>query len=135
MLNAIGGSAELIAEVVPRDHPEEQVRMGARRIQRSAAGVTRLVGDLVDVASIHAGKLAVAAEVGDPTPVVLEAVETFLPQAAAGGVALLTEIVQPSSTVAFDPARLPGAHQSVEQRAQVHSGRRHSCGACRRCWC
>jgi signal transduction histidine kinase len=106
MLNAIGGSAELIAEVVSRDHHEEQVRMGARRIQRSAARMTRLVGDLVDVASIHAGKLAVAAEVGDPTPLVLEAVETFLPQAAAGGVALLTEIVQPSSTVAFDPARL-----------------------------
>ena len=36
----------------------------------------------------------------------LEAVETFLAQAAANGVALVTEIVRPSSTVAFDPARL-----------------------------
>jgi signal transduction histidine kinase len=106
MLNAIGGSAELIAVGVSRDNHEEQVRMGARRIQRSATRMTRLVGDLVDVASIHAGKLAVAAEVGDPTSVVLEAVENFLPQAAAGAVALVTEILRPPSILAFDPARL-----------------------------
>jgi signal transduction histidine kinase len=106
MLNAIGGSAELIAQGVSRDNHEEQVRMGARRIQRFATRMTRLVRDLVDVASIHAGKLAVVAEVGDPAPVVLEAVETFLPQAAAGRVALVTEILRPSSVLAFDPARI-----------------------------
>jgi signal transduction histidine kinase len=106
MLHAIGGSAELIAEGVSREDHEEQVRMTARRIQRSATRMTRLVGDLVDVASIHAGKLAVAAEVGDPAAVVLEAVETFLPQAAAARVALVTEIVRPSSVLPFDPARL-----------------------------
>ena len=106
MLNAIGGYAELIAQGVSRDNHEEQVRMGARRIQRSATRMTRLVGDLVDVASIHAGKLAVAAEVADPSVVVLEAVEIFLPQASAGHVALVTEIVPPSPLLAFDPARI-----------------------------
>jgi signal transduction histidine kinase len=106
MLHTIVGNAELIAQGVSRDNHEEQVRMGAQRIQRSATRMTRLVGDLVDIASIHAGRLAVTAEVGDLSVLVREAVEIFLPQASAGHVALVTEIVPPSPLLAFDPARI-----------------------------
>ena len=66
----------------------------------------RLIGDLVDVASIEAGMLAVTREVGDPTQVVTEAVDSFRAQASARGVSLAAEIVPPLSLVSFDPARV-----------------------------
>jgi signal transduction histidine kinase len=53
----------------------------------------RLVGDLVDVASIEAGMLAVTQSAGHPAEVVTEAVETFQAQASASGVSLSAEIV------------------------------------------
>ena len=68
--------------------------------------MNRLIGDLVDVASIEAGVLAVTREVGDPTPAVTEAVDTFQAQAAAAGVSLTAEIVPPPSLAAFDSARI-----------------------------
>ncbi len=67
--------------------------------------MNRLIGDLVDVASIEAGVLAVTREVGDPAPVVMEAVDTFHGQAAASGVSLVAD-VRASSLVSFDPARI-----------------------------
>jgi signal transduction histidine kinase len=68
--------------------------------------MNRLIGDLVDVASIEAGVLAVTCEVGDPAQVVTEAVDTFQAQAAARGVSLVAEVVPPPSSASFDPARI-----------------------------
>ena len=48
----------------------------------SATKAELAIGDLVDVASMEAGMLAVTREVGDPTQVVSEAVETFQAQAS-----------------------------------------------------
>lgn len=106
MLNAMVGFAGLIAKGVLRENHVEEVLMHAQRIQRSGARMDRLIGELVDVASIDAGVLAVTREVGDPTHVVTEAVDSFQPHAAANGVSLAAEIVPPSSLAAFDPARI-----------------------------
>ena len=106
MLNAMLGSAALIEKGAPQKDLMEQVVAHARRIQRSGARMNRLIGDLVDVASIEAGVLAVTREVGDPTTVVTEAVDTFQVQAAATGVSLATEIVSPPTLAAFDSARI-----------------------------
>jgi signal transduction histidine kinase len=106
MLNAVGGYAELIAGGVLRENHVDQVLMGARRIQQSATRMTRLVGDLVDVASIRAGRLAVTPEVGDPRHVVTEAVETFVTQASANRISVVTEMVPPSCVLEFDSARI-----------------------------
>jgi signal transduction histidine kinase len=106
MLNAVIGFAALIEKGVSQENHLEQVRIHARRIQRSGARMNRLIGDLVDVASINAGVLAVTREVGDATHVVTEAIETFQAQALASGVSLVAEIVPPVSLVAFDPARI-----------------------------
>ena len=105
LLNAMVGSAALIEKGAQKDLVE-QVVTHARRIQRSGARMNRLIGDLVDVASIEAGVLAVTREVGDPTTVVTEAVDTFQAQAAATGVSLTAEIVPPPSLAAFDSARI-----------------------------
>ena len=106
MLNAIVGHAALIARRVSREHHVEDVLTHAQRIQRSGARMNRLVGDLVDVASIEAGVLAVTREVCDPAPVVMEAVDTFQEYASASGVSLMAQIVPPLSDAVFDPARI-----------------------------
>jgi signal transduction histidine kinase len=67
--------------------------------------MNRLIGDLLDVASIEAGVLAVHREVEDATQVVMEAVETFQAQASASKVSLAAEIVS-SSPASFDYARI-----------------------------
>lgn len=106
LLNTVMGSAALIAKEVSGEDHAEQILMHAQRIQRSGGRMNRLIGDLVDVASIEAGVLAAAREVGDPTDVVAEAVESFQGQASASAVTLTAEIVPPSSPAAFDAARI-----------------------------
>jgi len=106
LLNGIVGSAALVEKSALQPDLVEQVVTHARRIQRAGARMNRLIGDLVDVASIEAGVLAVTREVGDPTTVVTEAVDTFQVQALASGVSLAAEIVPPLSLAAFDAARI-----------------------------
>lgn len=106
MLNTISGFASLIANGVKLEGHVEQVLTDTRRIHRTCVRMDRLVGDLVDVASIEAGRLAVACEVGDPAHLVTEAVDTFQAQATAAGITLLAEIVPPSALAAHDAARI-----------------------------
>lgn len=101
ILSAITGFAVLVETGSPKEVSEY-----AQRIRRSAARMDRLIGDLVDVASIAASRLAMTREVGDPTQVVSEAVELFQPQASARGVSLAAEIVPPSWLAVFDAARI-----------------------------
>lgn len=68
--------------------------------------MNRLIGDLVDVASIEAGALAVALEETDLAQVLIEAVSTFEAHAASLRVALLVEISSPLPPVMLDAARI-----------------------------
>lgn len=106
MLNAMLGSAALIGSDVTGENPVAAVRRHAERIQRSAARMNRLIGDLVDVASIEAGVLAVNREVADPGAVVTEALDTFQAHAEKSGVSLVAQLAAPFPEVAFDPARI-----------------------------
>ena len=106
ILSGIIGFAGMITRDVSRDDHADRILRHAKQIQRSGARMNRLIGDLVDVASIEAGVLAVAREPGDPTDIVAEAVAAFQPQAAAKNVALTAEISPLPSLVTFDPARL-----------------------------
>ena len=109
MLGGMVGFAGLIAlEASPQAgrSPSERIVSHAERIQRSGARMNRLIGDLVDLASIEAGSLAVTRELGDLTPIVTEAVDTFHAQASASGVSLVAEIAPSLPLVAFDSARI-----------------------------
>jgi signal transduction histidine kinase len=108
MLGTIIGSATLIAQAEggSGEPGREQVRAHALRIQRSGARMTRLVGDLVDVASIEAGALAVTPQLGDPALVVTEAVETLQAHAAAAGVSVIAEVASTSLLVRLDAPRI-----------------------------
>lgn len=106
ILNAVMGFAALIEREVSQDVHVERVVTHARRIQRSGGRMRRLVGDLVDVASIEAGMLTVTRAVGNVADVVTETLETFQAQASGSGMSLAAEIVSPLPPIAFDPARL-----------------------------
>ena len=106
MLTSMIGYATLIAKDVSLEDHVERIRTNTQRIHRSGARMNRLIGDLVDVASIEAGALAVAREVGDPVQVVTEAVDAFQAQASARDISLVLEIASSPSLIAFDPARI-----------------------------
>ncbi len=106
LLNAIVGISSLIEKEVAGENHVESVVAHARRVQRSGARMRRLVGDLVDVASIEAGMLAVTRAVGHPADVVTEAVETFQAHASGSEISLTTEIVPEVPSFPFDAARI-----------------------------
>jgi signal transduction histidine kinase len=106
MLGAMVGFASLIGEAEERDNHADAVLGYVKRIHRSGARMNRLIGDLVDLASIEAGSLAVTRELVDPAAVLAEAIETFQAQASANGVALSVEVAPTSLLVALDPARI-----------------------------
>lgn len=105
MLNSIRVFAGLIEESVLLENHAEQVTNYAGRIQSSSVRMSRLIGDLVDVASIEAGALEVTCELAFAADVVAEAIETFGAQAVASDVSLESNVV-PSSNTPFDPARI-----------------------------
>jgi signal transduction histidine kinase len=100
------GFATLIAKEMSPEGYDEKIVLYAQRIERTGVRMNRLVGDLVDVASIEAGVLAVSREIADPALVVTEAVDNFQAQASAKGVSLTAEIAKSLPDVSFDPARI-----------------------------
>lgn len=106
MLHAVMGFGALIgkAEVEP-DH-QERVLLYSQRIHRAGMRMNRLIGDLVDLASIEAGSLAVHREVGDPSHVIDEVIDTFKTAAAEQGLALESEVARGLPSCDFDAARL-----------------------------
>ena len=88
LLNGIAMSASLIIEDAGKDDHHQSSVVGAQRIQRSAGRMARLIGDLVDIASIDAGKLAILRTDADAAEMVLEALETWGPSTSAKGIAL-----------------------------------------------
>lgn len=83
----------------------DRTRGHAARIQRYAARMNRLIRDLVDVASIDAGRLAVAPGHGDAALLVAEGVDTFRAAASAKQIALKAEAGGPM-LAEFDHERM-----------------------------
>ena len=78
----------------------------ANRIERYVARMNRLMGDLVDVTSIDAGKLAMAPAPGDAAALLAEATETFQPAAMEKGVLLAADAPAQPLLAEFDRGRL-----------------------------
>jgi signal transduction histidine kinase len=105
----IGGvvtSAALLARRAPQDDAGNDILTETRRIERYAARMTRLIGDLVDMASIDAGKLAMAPATRDLAMLIGEAVDTFRAPASAKGVSLLTQVDAAPLLAALDHHRI-----------------------------
>jgi signal transduction histidine kinase len=86
--------------------PSAQVAGATARIRRYVARMNRLIGDLVDVTSIDAGKLAMAPLKTDAAALVTEATETFQPAAREQGVLLAAEVPAGALLAEFDHERM-----------------------------
>jgi signal transduction histidine kinase len=97
--NLLGGivmSAALVSKRASGSEESKATLVAMDRIQRYAARMNRLIGDLVDVASIDAGKLAMTPASVDAASLVDEAIDTFAAAASAKGISLQAErVAQP----------------------------------------
>jgi signal transduction histidine kinase len=78
----------------------------AERIQRLCARMNRLIGDLVDVTSIEAGRLAIAPIEQDAQALIRDTLEAFQPAASARGVVLTTTSTSGPMLASFDHERI-----------------------------
>jgi signal transduction histidine kinase len=106
----IGGivmsSALLSKEASPGDQRGRSTLAETKRIDRYAARMNRLIGDLVDIASVDAGKLSVTPAPNDLGIVVAEAEESFRASAAAKGISLSSRVAAAPLPAAFDHGRI-----------------------------
>ena len=106
LLNGIVMSAQFLAQKLEKHGDSEQLLLETTRIERYGVRMNRLIGDLVDVASIDAGKLAMQKAQGDAAALVLEAVEALQSAASARGVSLAVQGIQETYLADFDHDRL-----------------------------
>jgi signal transduction histidine kinase len=88
------------------EEPPAYVSAGKHRIRRYVARMNRLIGDLVDVTSIDAGKLAVEPVEADAAALMAEATATFEPAALEKGISLTAEIPEGALLAVFDHDRM-----------------------------
>jgi signal transduction histidine kinase len=105
LLSGIVMSAALLSTHAS-DEGDSQILTEAMRIRRYAARMNRLVGDLVDVASMDAGKLTVARARGDSRTLIADAAEMFQAAASAKGILLQTDIAAHPLPADFDRDRM-----------------------------
>ncbi len=106
LLGGIVVSASVISRSAPRNPDGSTTLAETQRIQRYAARMNRLIGDLTDVASIDAGKLAIAPALRDLAALVAEAEDSFKPTASAKGISVLSRITAPPLLATFDHDRV-----------------------------
>jgi signal transduction histidine kinase len=98
-------SSAVIARTIEGSSVGKQILIESDRIQRNAARMNRLIGDLIDVVSIDAGRLAVVPVADDLTTVISEAVEAFRDSAAVKNIDIDAPAGGPAMAL-FDHARI-----------------------------
>lgn len=105
LLGGIVLSSTVLSKHAAQDEAGATTLAETRRIKRYAARMGRLIGDLVDVASIDAGKLAVDPAPGNVALVIAEAADAFQAAAAAKGIVLVSRIDAAPLPASFDHER------------------------------
>jgi signal transduction histidine kinase len=107
--NLLGGIA-MSVESLLRIDADAAVRDGigrqANRIRRYATQMTRLVGDLLDVVSIDAGRLAVAPERHDARELLRETMDVFRPLASVKNISIASDVRAGSLLARYDHERI-----------------------------
>jgi signal transduction histidine kinase len=106
LLGAIVMSAEFLSLGAEDDERGKKLTAGTMRILRYAARMSRLIADLVDVASIDSGRLAITAASADLGATIVEAAEAFRTTASEKKIAIETELVGQSLHGTFDHDRI-----------------------------
>jgi signal transduction histidine kinase len=106
----LGGIAMNAAQLAKYARGEVEPEAGMLRyvesIQRFTARMNRLIGDLLDVVSLEAGKFAVSPGPRDAAQLVRDAMETFQLSFAAKGVTLVSHVATGALLAAFDHERI-----------------------------
>ncbi len=105
LLNGIGLSTELLIAGASASPEGARTIEAAHRIQRYSARMNRLIGDLLDVASIDAGKLSVNGTLGDVATVIDEVIDLFKVLALAKNISLASVVMRPQPA-SFDHDRI-----------------------------
>jgi signal transduction histidine kinase len=106
LLQGIVLNVDVLGSADGRDLSSPEEVAGRDRMRRYAARMNRLIGDLVDVTSIDAGKLAMTPVPNDAAALVAEATDTFQPAALEKGIALVAEIPASPLPAVFDHDRM-----------------------------
>jgi signal transduction histidine kinase len=88
LLGNVALNARLLAREAPGDEAGQRVLGRATKIQHLTVRMTRLLGDLVDVASIESGRFAVTLETSDTRALLRDNLDAFRPAASAKGISL-----------------------------------------------
>jgi signal transduction histidine kinase len=96
----------LLEDLVPDDAAHQPEREQLNAIHRSAERMYRLIHDLLDVAAIEAGQLAVARSPLAVDVLVTDALELLRPLATAKRIALVTDLPPGLPAVAADRERV-----------------------------
>jgi signal transduction histidine kinase len=106
LLGGIALSAELLKGVDMVDVPFEKATRYADRILRFTARMNRLVGDLMDIASIDTGKLGFVRVRRNANLLLGEALDAFEPAARAGKIRLRCECATDPGVIEVDHERI-----------------------------
>jgi signal transduction histidine kinase len=106
MLGGIVLSAEILTRRAADSEEGNKILVETQRMQRYAARMNRLIGDLMDVASIDAGKFVVSEAAGDCNSLIAEAADTFQSAASAKDISLEIESDELALEAKFDRERL-----------------------------
>ncbi|MCP3168691.1 sensor histidine kinase [Myxococcus qinghaiensis] len=106
LLGGIAMRAAMLIRNASDDAVGQRTRKDAESIQHFTARMNRLIGDLLDVASIEAGKLTVEPRPEDAIRLVRETVEAFQPSASAKGISLESAVARDSLLARFDHERI-----------------------------
>jgi hypothetical protein len=99
-------SSSLLSKRASETDEGKRIVVTGKRIQRYAARMNRLIGDLVDVVSIDAGHLSCKIVPSDPLALIAETLETFRRAAEEKGIVLQSEVTGALPPAAFDYERM-----------------------------
>ncbi|MBZ5710544.1 sensor histidine kinase [Nannocystis pusilla] len=105
-LNGIALHAAVLIQQSTGDEPGRRVIAHAEKIERGVARMKRLIDDLMDLASIEAGRLRITTRRDDVARLAREAVEIFQPVSAARGLQLMLEAPGLPVPATFDHERI-----------------------------
>lgn len=106
LLGAIVNTAAGLSSQAPDTTDGQHVAAQAHRIRRYAAHMNRLISDLLDVASIEAGKLSMAPTLADAAALLTDASDSFEPAASAKSIAIEVQVDERPLEARFDYPRM-----------------------------
>jgi signal transduction histidine kinase len=106
MLGGIALSAESLMNIRREEDVQQAIGLNAHRIQRYTGRMARFVGDLVDIVSIEAGRLAIAPRRHDVVDLVRETLDAFQPLASAKGMRIGADVKGGALSASYDHERI-----------------------------